>query len=44
MVVTGPLRTVVGLPDPVGLDCDVSGTVPRSAIPLTLWLRSTAHR
>ena len=27
MVVTGPLRAVVGLPDPVGLGWDVSGTV-----------------
>jgi NADPH:quinone reductase-like Zn-dependent oxidoreductase len=26
-VLTGPLRTVVGLPDPVGLGWDVSGTV-----------------
>jgi NADPH:quinone reductase-like Zn-dependent oxidoreductase len=27
MVVTGPLREVVGLPDPVGLGWDVSGTI-----------------
>lgn len=40
-VLTGPLRAVVGLPDPVGLGWDVSGTSPRSAARSSTWARAT---